>query len=65
MRRLGMSGAKTDVRVRVRAGVVAVRREDASVHTIVPIATAVEHTPQLNHPLCWLLRLIDGLQPAA
>ena len=38
----GMSGAEPDVRVRVRAGVVAVGVEDTGPRPIVPIATAVE-----------------------
>jgi hypothetical protein len=38
----GQSGAEADVRVRIRATVVAVRIEHAGVGAIVPVATAVE-----------------------
>lgn len=37
-----MSGAEADVRVRVRASVVAVQREHPSIGAVVPVATAVE-----------------------
>ena len=36
------SGAEADVRVDVRAGIVAVRVEHPSVGSVVPVATAVE-----------------------
>ncbi|MBQ6052965.1 MAG: hypothetical protein IJL30_06765 [Clostridia bacterium] len=39
---VGVSGAERDVRVRVRAGVVAVRVEHAGVRRVVVVAAAVE-----------------------
>lgn len=60
-----MSGTEANVAVRRRPSVVAVGVEDASVGTIVPIATAVEAPNNVNHSLCWRSRLLDGLQPPA
>lgn len=65
---VGMSGAEAYVRVRVRPSVVAVAVEDASVATIVPVATGVERTLLPTNelfPLLNRLLAVDGLQPSA
>ena len=41
----GRSGAEADVAVRVRAIVVAVQIEQASVRAVVPVAAAIDTTP--------------------
>ena len=47
----GQSGAEADVRVGVRAGVVAVQREDASVGPVAPGAAAIREPPQILRPI--------------
>lgn len=60
----GKSGAEADVRVRVRAGVVAVEVEHASVRTVVPVAPAIHAAPLLfrHIPHGYALRLFPAAE---
>ena len=60
----GQSGAEADVRVGARAGVAAVQREDASVGTVVPAATAKREPHPIKRPIPGIY-LICGLNPAS
>lgn len=60
-----MSGPETDVRVDVRARVVAVGVEQPSVATIVPVAPRVEANEYELFPLLSGPLIIDGLNPSA
>lgn len=45
------SGAEPDVRVRIRAGIVAVRVEDTGVRRVVPVAAAIREHPRIKRPI--------------
>jgi hypothetical protein len=44
----GQSGAEPDVRVDVRAWIVAVQTEHTGCRTVVPVAAAIRELPKLN-----------------
>jgi len=59
----GQSGAEADVRVGVRAGVVAVHVEHTGVGPVVPVATAIREPHPIKRPIPGIY-LICGLNPA-